>query len=209
MTGAPPRAVPTGPAEATAGRGTEYQRHDDAIDRTISFRPATMGADLRRLHRWLNGEHVLPYWQLNLPLPRFRERFAAKLGDDHLTPYVGFLDHVPMSYWERYWVAADPLADHYDCDPADQGIHLLIGPTEYLGRGYAAPLLRSMTELAFRHPETDRVVAEPDARNEAAIRAFERCGYEPVREFDFPAEEKRALLVVCERERFERGVLDG
>ncbi|WP_394345820.1 GNAT family N-acetyltransferase [Halegenticoccus tardaugens] len=185
----------------------DYQRHDPEIDRTISFRPATMGADLGRLHRWLNEEHVLPYWRLDHPLPVFRKRLAEKLADDHLTPYVGCLDHVPMSYWERYWAADDPLADHYDARPADQGVHLLVGAPEYLGRGYATPLLRSMTEFALRHPETDRVVAEPDARNERAIRVFEACGYEPVREFEFPAEEKTALLVVCERERFESEVL--
>lgn len=183
-----------------------YQRYDSGIDRTIAFRPASMMADLGRLHAWLNGEHVLPYWQLDDPLPAFRRRLAEKLADDHLTPYVGCLDHVPMSYWERYWAVDDPLANHYDAEPADQGIHLLIGPPEYLDNGYATPLLRAMTDLAFRRPETDRVVAEPDARNERAIRVFERCGYEPVREFEFPEEDKTALLVACDRDRFEREV---
>ncbi|WP_224268757.1 GNAT family N-acetyltransferase [Haloprofundus salinisoli] len=191
---------------ATVSAPYDYQRYDPSIDRMVSFRPATMVADLGRLHRWLNSEHVLPYWRLNHSLPRFRAALDEKLADDHLTPYVGSLDHVPMSYFERYWAADDPLAAHYDAEPADQGIHLLIGPPEYLGHGYAPALLRAMTALAFRHPETDRVVAEPDARNERAIRVFERCGYEPVREFEFPEEEKTALLVVCERDRFESTV---
>ena len=187
-----------------ADAGYELRRRDPSIDREIAFRRARP-ADVGRLHAWLNREHVLPYWRLDDPLPAFRRAFDAKLDDDHLAPYVGCLDRVPMSYWERYWAAEDPVADHYDARPADQGLHLLIGPPEYLGEGYAAPLLRAMTALAFRHPGTERVIAEPDARNERAIRAFEACGYEPAFEFEFPAEEKEAALVICERDRFERG----
>ncbi|WP_254544030.1 GNAT family N-acetyltransferase [Halomarina pelagica] len=188
---------------ATVAAAYDFQRREEAIGRTISFRRAALDRDLGRLHAWLNEPHVLPYWQLNHPLPRFRDALVEKLADDHLTPYVGCLDHVPMSYWESYWAADDALASYYDADPTDQGIHLLIGPPEYLGRGYAIPLLRAMTEFQFTHHETDRIVTEPDARNEAAIHCFERCGFEPVREFRFEEEDKDALLMVCERERFE------
>ncbi len=184
---------------------TTYDHHvyDGCIDRTISFRPATRERDLGRLHRWLNREHVLPYWELDEPLPAFARAFEGKLADEHLVPYVGCLDHVPMSYWEAYWAAEDTLANHYDACPTDRGLHLLIGPPEYLGKGYAEPLLREMTALQFAHPDTERVVAEPDARNDRAIAVFEACGFEPRFEFEFPEEEKDALLVVCERDRFE------
>lgn len=191
---------------ATVANEYDHQAYDEGIDRTISFRPAAMEADLGRLHRWFNCSHVLPYWQLDEALPAFRRALAEKLDDDHLTPYVGCLDHVPMSYWEAYWAAEDSLANHYDVDPADRGLHLLIGPPEYLGEGYAAPLLRQMTAFQFVHPDTERVVAEPDARNDRAISVFEECGFEPRSEFEFEEEEKAALLVICERERFEREV---
>jgi RimJ/RimL family protein N-acetyltransferase len=192
-------------ARAIAAGGYDYARHDPSIDREIAFRPAALDRDLGRLHAWFNGDHVLPYWRLDEPLPVVRSELADKLADDHLTPYVGALDGVPMSYWERYWAADDALADHYDAAPADQGVHLLIGPPEYLENGYAVPLLRAMTAFQFRHPETDRVVAEPDVRNERVIGVFERCGFEPHREIAMDG--KDALLVVCERERFEREVL--
>ena len=192
-------------ARSIAAGDYEYARHDPSIDREIAFRPVEMGRDLHRLHAWLNSDHVLPYWRLDDPLPVFRSEMTEKLADDHLTPYVGALDGVPMSYWERYWAADDSLADHYDADPADQGVHLLVGPPEYLGCGYAEPLLRAMTAFQFAHPETDRVVTEPDVRNDRAIHVFERCGFEPRREIAL--EEKDALFMVCERDRFEREVL--
>ncbi|WP_049971392.1 GNAT family N-acetyltransferase [Haladaptatus cibarius] len=183
----------------------DFQTHDSTIEKTVSFRNVAMERDLGRLHRWLNEPHVLPYWQWNDPLPEFREKLAEKLDDDHMTPYIGHLDHVPMSYWESYWAVDDDLADHYDAKPTDQGIHLLIGVPEFLGHGYAEPLLRAMTAFQFRHDETDRVVTEPDVRNEKVIHVFEKCGFEPQREIEL--EEKDALLMICERERFEREVL--
>lgn len=196
----------TGP-KATVAADYDYQAHDRRIDRTISLRPAILERDLGRLHAWLGSEHVKPYWQLDLPLAAFWDRLATKLADDHLTPYVGCLDHVPMSYWECYRAAEDDVANHYDAEPADRGVHLLIGPEEYLGRGYARPLLRAVVAMQFRRFETDRVIAEPDARNDRAIAVFEGCGFEPRGEFRFEEAEKDALLVVCERERFESEVL--
>lgn len=180
----------------------DYRTDDTDLGKTISFRAVSMERDLERLHAWLNEEHVLPYWQLNDPLPEFRATLEEKLDDEHMTPYVGYLDHVPMSYWECYWAADDDIAGYYDAKPTDQGIHLLIGPPEYLGRGYAEPLLRATTAMQFRHPETDRIVTEPDSRNETVIHVFEQCGFEPRHELELP--EKDALLMVCERERFRQ-----
>ncbi|WP_436345893.1 GNAT family N-acetyltransferase [Natronorubrum sp. FCH18a] len=196
----------TGP-DATIATDYDYQTYDPGIERTVSLRQATLDRDLGRLHAWLGSAHVKPYWQLDLPLPAFRDRLATKLADDHLTPYIGCLDHVPMSYWECYWAAEDDVANHYDADPTDQGIHLLIGPDEYLGRGYALPLLRAVVAMQFRHSETERVIAEPDARNDRVIHVFEQCGFESRAEFRFDEAEKDAVLMVCDRNRFETEVL--
>lgn len=181
----------------------EYHEHHPRIGRTVSFRPVSVRRDLERLHSWLTSDHVTPYWDLGGPLATFRRDLRERIETDHSTSYVGRLDGVPMSYWERYWPSEDPLADHYDARPNDQGIHLLVGPEEYLGQGYATALLRGLVALAFRHPDTERVVAEPDANNDAALRVFEKVGFEQRENFYFPAEEKEAALVVCERDRFE------
>jgi RimJ/RimL family protein N-acetyltransferase len=192
--------------DATLTTEYDYRTYDRRIDRLVSLRPVSMERDIGRLHAWLGSDHVKPYWQLDLPLPAFRDRLAEKLADDHLTPYVGCLDHVPMSYWECYRAADDDLANHYDADPADRGIHLFIGPEEYLGRGYALSLMRAVVAMQFRHPETERVVAEPDVRNDRAVHVFEECGFEPRGEFRFDEAEKDALLLVCERDSFESAV---
>lgn len=193
----------TGPDAIIAG-SYDYQTYDSSIDSQIALRQATVEADLGRLHAWLGSDHVKPYWELDRPLPEFRTELGSKLADDHLTPYIGCLDHVPMSYWECYWAAEDDVAAHYDANPSDQGVHLLIGPEEYLGNGYAQPLLEAVVAMQFRHPATDRVIAEPDSRNEHVIHVFEQCGFERRDQFYFDEAEKEATLLVCKRDRFER-----
>ena len=57
-----------------------------------------------------------------------------------------------------------------------------------------------MTAFQFQHPETLKVVAEPDSRNQKMIHVFKRCGFELQKEIDLPG--KRAALMFCDRQRF-------
>lgn len=187
------------------GETYAYQAFEPEIGKEISFRPVTLQEDLNRIHAWMNEPHVIPFWDMARPLEDIRDYLQKALDDPHQTPYVGNLDGVPMSYWETYWAVEDVISGYYEVRPEDQGIHLLIGPPEFLGRGYALPLLRAMTALQFRHEATQRIVTEPDIRNGLVIRVFERCGFEFQRPIDLP--EKRAALMFCHRERFEREVV--
>jgi len=175
----------TGPRQA-ATSAYDYVTTATELGKSIAFREVELDRDLGRLHTWLNSDHVLPYWTQNDPLPQVRDTIRERADDDTQTLYIGYLDHTPMSYWESYWAARDRLGEYYDADPADQGIHLLIGPPEYLGEGYATPLIEAMAEFQFQHAETKRIVTEPDARNERAIRAFESAGFERAGEVDLP-----------------------
>jgi acetyl CoA:N6-hydroxylysine acetyl transferase len=183
---------------------TQYQVFDPEIGKSISFRPASVEEDAERVHEWMNREHVVPFWDMAWPRERIRAYLQEAVDDPHQTPYIGHLEGEPMSYWESYWAVDDVLGRHYDAQPEDQGVHLLIGPPEFLGKGYALPLLRAMTAMQFRHEPTKKVVTEPDIRNERVIRVFERCGFELQRPVDLP--DKKAALMFCRRERFEKEV---
>lgn len=168
----------------------------------IAFRPVTLEEDLHRLHSWHHQEHVIPFWRQNMPLPQYEQHLQKLLADSHQTLYIGCLEGEPMSYWESYWAKDDIIAGHYETDEGDQGIHLLLGPPEFIGKGYALPLLKAMTAFQFHHPATQKIVTEPDIRNEKMIHIFKKCGFEPEKEIRLP--DKRGLLMFCHRETFER-----
>lgn len=177
-----------------------YQTFDSEINKTIAFRLVDLESDLLIIHHWMNQPHVIPFWNLAFDLEQMRQHLQKALADPHQTLYVGFLDDVPMSYWESYWAVDDIIAKHYAVHPADQGIHLLIGSPEFLGKGYALPLLRAMTAFQFQNLETQKVVTEPDSRNHKMIHVFKRCGFEFQKEIDLP--DKRAALMFCDRQHF-------
>ncbi|MBN8233785.1 acetyltransferase [Halobacillus kuroshimensis] len=179
----------------------DYEIYDPAIARTLAFRQVQEG-DGPLVHKWMNEDHVHPYWQLNLPWPAFHTHFQKAVNDPHQTLYIGCIHGMAMSYWEAYWVRGDVIEDFYHPHPFDQGIHLLIGEKDFLGRGYALPLLKAMVQFQFRHEDTSKVVAEPDIRNEKMIHVFQACGFRPVGPITLP--DKEALLMFCEREEFER-----
>ncbi|BBL80949.1 rhizobactin siderophore biosynthesis protein RhbD [Rubrobacter xylanophilus] len=178
-----------------------HRTFDPEIGMEIAFRPLVLEEDLERVHAWMNEEHVIPFWRMAWPEEKIKVYLQNLLDDPHSTPYIGYLDGVPMSYWEAYRAADDVVATRYQAHPEDRGVHLLIGPPEYLGRGYALPLLRAMTAFQFADGTAEKVVAEPDVRNARMIHVFKKCAYEPQGEIELP--DKRALLMFCRRERFE------
>ncbi|WP_085521075.1 GNAT family N-acetyltransferase [Tuberibacillus sp. Marseille-P3662] len=175
---------------------------DPAIQRNITFRQVSMDKDLHRLHRWMNETHVIPFWQLNMPLWQYKQHLETALSDHHQTLYIGELDGVPMSYWESYWAAQDIIRGFYPAGNDDQGTHLLIGNPHYIGKGYSLPLLRAMTAFQFKWKQTHKVVSEPDIHNKKMIHIFQKCGFEPIQEIELP--DKKALLMVCDRHSFYR-----
>lgn len=155
-------------------------------------------ADLDAVHEWMHAPHVEPYWQLALPRPAVAAYLEEATADSHQDVLVGEVDGELVSYWEVYWAERDRLASFCATQPWDQGVHLLIGPAALTGRGLGRHLLAAVSRWLFdRDRRTQRLLAEPDVRNDRSIRLFERCGYRKAAELALP--EKRAALMVLPR----------
>jgi RimJ/RimL family protein N-acetyltransferase len=176
--------------------------HCDPIRKLIlTYREVTI-KDVSLLHSWMHEIHVIPYWKLDLPFEKYKKHVEAFLADDHQTLLIGEINGSPMSYWESYWVKDDVIGNYYEFDRFDQGLHLLIGPKEYLGKGYIYPLLLTILFHKFKVSETMKIIAEPDIRNKKMIHVFKKCGFTPIKEVELP--DKTGLLMFCERSVFER-----
>ncbi|ELZ95886.1 siderophore biosynthesis protein (malonyl-CoA decarboxylase-like protein) [Haloferax mucosum ATCC BAA-1512] len=177
-----------------------YEVYDETIDRTIGFAELELERDFDRLHTWFGYDHVKPDWQLDLPRSEFRLELDAKVSDDHLTLYIGYIDHVPMSYWETYDAKDDVLSECYDVHPDDRGIHVLLGPPEYVARGYGTAMIQAITAFQFETTDAKRIVGEPDIRSERTHHVLDKCHFDRKGEISLP--DKDAMLVHCERDRF-------
>ncbi|WP_246398073.1 GNAT family N-acetyltransferase [Mycobacterium vicinigordonae] len=166
--------------------------------RSFSLQRVQADRDLELVHTWMNDPVVARFWGKPWPRDRIADYLAEQDRSAISKPYLGVLDGVPMSYWELYRADLDPLADHYPARDHDAGVHLLLGPPSYRGRGLGVLLLRTVSGWQFdADPRATRAIAEPDIANVRSIRAFERAGFRRDAEMALP--NKRAALMIRDR----------
>jgi RimJ/RimL family protein N-acetyltransferase len=157
--------------------------------------PVKPDKDLPIISRWMNDPAVARYWELAGPIERTADHLAEQRALPHTEPYLARLAGRPIGYWEIYRAAEDRLAAYYQARPDDVGIHLLIGEPDLRGLGLGALLLTALCD-AIQDDLRCRIVAEPDERNTASVRAFLAAGFTPSSTITLP--EKRATLVIRE-----------
>lgn len=155
--------------------------------------PAKPERDLPLIHRWMNDPAVARYWRLDGAVDRAAAHLAEQQALAHSGPYLARLAGRPIGYWEIYRAAEDRLAEYYPALPGDVGIHLLIGEPDLRGIGLGRMLLTAFCD-DLQSRSRCRVVAEPDERNLASVRAFLAAGFAANATIALP--EKRATLLI-------------
>jgi RimJ/RimL family protein N-acetyltransferase len=159
----------------------------------FTLSPVKPERDLPVIHRWMNDPEVARYWELAGPAARTEEHVRRQIELPHTEPMLARLSGRPIGYWELYRAAEDPLARHYPAQPDDLGVHLLIGEGDCRGLGLGSLMLRVLADtVQARSPR--RIVAEPDERNLASIRAFTAAGFTAEASLELP--DKRATLML-------------
>jgi RimJ/RimL family protein N-acetyltransferase len=173
-------------------------RHDR---QTIRFRPLE-AEDLRLVHEWLQRPHVQPWWKDRETYEEVAEHYLPSIeGTDPTDLYLALLDELPISFVQTYLVSDYPdYAALIGVGEGVAGVDLLIGDEELTGQGIGSEILRRFVdEVVFARPATIGCVADPDVRNVASIRAFEKAGFRVVREFLDPEDEQMHALVRRDR----------
>jgi acetyl CoA:N6-hydroxylysine acetyl transferase len=155
--------------------------------------PVKPDRDLPLIQRWMNDPDVARYWELDGPPERTTEHVRTQIDAPHAQPLLARLSGRAIGYWELYQAAEDELAAYYAAEPDDLGVHLLIGESDCRGIGLGGILLRALAD-AVQREKPRRVVAEPDERNVASVRAFSAAGFVAAGTIDLP--EKRAMLMI-------------
>jgi RimJ/RimL family protein N-acetyltransferase len=169
--------------------------------RSLRFEVVDLERHLRLLHDWLRQPHVKPWWGAERDLDQTRAYLERQLSSGYLTPWVVAAGDLTFGYVETYRAAEDPLAEAYPLGVGDRGWHVLVGPAEVLGHGLPRLMGRAVLARLLSEPGVDRVVCEPDVRNERMIAFCGALGHERLTTLDLG--HKRAALLACTRERLE------
>jgi hypothetical protein len=185
--------------------------HEETVDGfgTVRVLPLDAHADAGPVHAWVSEERAA-FWGMNGLTPDQVTEIYAHL--DTLATHHAFLvvkDGEPVALLQTYEPGADRVGECYEVRPGDIGVHLLLAPVPAGGArpGWSAALLGVITSYVLRGLDRERVVVDPDVRNEKAIARFLKQGFEPgpvvvLPEIDLPdvhLPEKHAQLAFLER----------
>jgi hypothetical protein len=189
---------------------TQEYVHEEDVDGfgTVRIRPLDAKADAEVLHGWVSEERAA-FWGMNgLTQDQVAGIYAHM---DTLDTHHAFLlekDGEPVGLLQTYEPEADRVSECYEVQPGDIGIHLLLAPAGAGGArdGWSSALLNSVAKYVLK--DRERVVVDPDVRNEKAIARFLRQGFVAgervvLPEIDIPdvyLPEKHAQLAFLTRE---------
>ncbi|MFJ3235108.1 GNAT family N-acetyltransferase [Streptomyces sp. NPDC086787] len=199
----------TMPAPYAATREAVHEQPVDGFG-TVRVLPLDPRADAAVLHDWVSEERAV-FWGMNgLGREQVREIYTHLHTLDTHHAYLVVKDGRPAALLQTYEPGADRVGECYEVRPGDIGIHLLLAPAGADGAqaGWTAALMDVLASFVLLGLDRQRVVIDPDVRNEKAVDRFLRQGFEKgpavvLPEIDLPdvyLPEKRAQLAFLTRE---------
>ena len=131
-------------------------------------------ADLPLLARWLAEPHVAQWW--DDPADALKS-IEGHIDSISVEPFIVELNGKPIGYIQSYDPHLEDGHPYQDQPTGTLGIDQFIGPPELIGKGHGPRLIEAFVELLFDEGAI-RVIIDPDPANAAAIRAYEKAGFE-------------------------------
>ena len=164
------------------------------------LRPLQIENDIPIIHNWVNRSYAR-YWQMqNTTVEEVRAAYITIMEAKHSKVFMGFYDDQPAFLLECYWVINDPLGNYYDARPGDYGFHILVAPAEKPIHNFTWQVFTVIIDFMLSDPAVDRLVVEPDARNEKIHALNRRAGFEYQKVIELP--NKTACLAFCTRQQY-------
>ena len=167
---------------------------------TYAFAPLRED-DLALVRRWLLEPHVKRWWDdgVKNPYPdaAIEEYREAIQGKDPTQHYLARIDGRPVGMFQHYRIGDDPeYAAALALGEDAVGVDLFIGEAELIGLGHGPAMVRQfLLGVAFPFHGMDVCVIGPSVHNLAAIRAYEKVGFRPLREVHVPDEPDPEFLM--------------
>ncbi|MEM6274148.1 MAG: GNAT family N-acetyltransferase [Myxococcota bacterium] len=175
-----------------------------AID--FTFHPLRIPDDIPEVHDWVRRDYARYWGMVGLSVQEVESAYREIVAPEHTDAFLGRHESAACFLIETYRPSRTFLADYYDAEESDRGMHLLVAPVKVPISGFTRAVFSSVMRFLFDDPEAERVVVEPDVRN-TKIRALNRyAGFVEARTIDLPetatTPAKTAMLSFCSREAF-------
>jgi len=164
----------------------------------VTFKKLEIG-DLDLLEKWNREPHVKKYWDSDKSWEESYEKYILRTSSEVVKQFIAYDEETPFAYIQFYW--ASKVGDGWweGIDEGTAGIDLYIGEPSYLGKGFGKTVLKSFVDFLFDNPEVNRIIADPNPKNEKIQKLLMSLGFSNIGPIKTPDGE--ALLFELRRSR--------
>ena len=154
--------------------------------------------------KWLNTGFLNQwYGKRQYTYGEILEKYGNRIiGSNPTDPYLIFYDDALIGYIQTYRISDHPNYNKYvQADENTAGLDLFIGESDYINKGFGAALLaKFLKEVVFFTKEIAKCIIGPEPENKAAIRYYEKVGFQHFKTIFNPDELEQEFLMIINRE---------
>jgi hypothetical protein len=178
----------------------EYKYSCAETGHQLEFIALNYARDFDRISSWMKEEHVAKTWQLDESIDKLKNYLLDALGKKSQKLWLLSINGKISAYAETYFAPNDRLNDYFPVVAGDYGIHLLIGETSQLSKGYSKLIIRGLSDYLFSREKAKRVLIEPDINVKQLSSIENTLGFTKLGQLNLP--EKIANLYAITKEQF-------
>ncbi len=164
-------------------------------------------ADLALLHRWLNTDFVMMWWEKEpYTYEKVVEEYTPVIeGKEPTRAYLIMFGETPIGYIQTHKIDDYPeWSQGLQVGENVAGIDLLIGHPDYIHRGLGSAILQKfLREKVFAVMDVESCIIDPEPANKAAIRAYEKAGFKYEKTIQVPTESEPSYVMRIMRSDLE------
>lgn len=147
--------------------------------------------DIPLLASWFKEPHVKEWWPTPAENEDFFNQFLIKIRSKDTFPYLAFMNGIPIGYIQYYYIdrrlekAGSWLPE---LPTTTVGTDQFIGNPQYIGKGYGTQLIKAFISYltSVLEPSITTIIVDPEPKNIAAIRCYEKVGFYTVGTYETP-----------------------
>lgn len=167
---------------------------------SFSIRLLDLNLDLPIIYEWVNQPYAIPFWQMNGSFHQLEEVYQQI----HICPFaqslVGCLNGRIVCQLDIYDPFFDPIQKCYEVCKGDIGFYLLMAPGKKPVKKFTAKVVFLFLKLFFQSHLIQRVIGEPDEKNEPANNLLHTLSFDFIGPIQLP--DKKANFYTITRQQF-------
>ncbi|ERJ20874.1 Putative siderophore biosynthetic enzyme protein [Salinisphaera shabanensis E1L3A] len=172
----------------------------------LAITPLDIERHVATAHAWLRSDHAHFWGMQSFSAGQIHDYFTELAASPDFDAFIGLHDDRPTFLIERYAPTAEAIGDHYDVQPGDVGMHVLVAPADKRIPGFTWAVFVQIMDFLFSDERVERVVVEPDVSNDAIHPINRRAGFVYHRQIELPG--KTAWFATCTRVDYDAALRD-